>query len=37
MRPHVDFPNIPGLFVTPRPNLHVYSFIAHISDSCLNV
>ena len=37
MRPHVHFPTIPGLFVTPRPYLHVYSFIAHISDSCLNV
>src|ERR1035441_1873104 len=37
MRPHVDFPTIPRLFVTPRPYLHVYSLIAHIPDRCLNV
>src|ERR1039458_5537224 len=37
MRPHVEFPTIPGLFVTPRPGLHVYSLIAHIPDRCLNV
>ena len=29
MRPHLEFPTIPGLFVTPRPYLHVYRFIAH--------
>jgi hypothetical protein len=37
MRPHVDFPTIPGLFVTPRPYTRVYSFIARIPDRCLNV
>jgi hypothetical protein len=37
MRPHVNFPTIPGLFVTPRPYPRVYCLIAHISDRCLNV
>jgi hypothetical protein len=31
MRPHAEFPTIPGFFVTARPYLHVYCFIAHIN------
>jgi hypothetical protein len=37
MRPHVDFPTIPGLFETLCPYLRVYSLIGHIPDRCLNV
>jgi hypothetical protein len=29
MRPHLEFPTIPGLFVTPSGYLRVYSVIAH--------